>query len=55
LAKLLPLKSKNLPKKLQEIKKSSKELTSGEKYYSILSKIQYIFPKPHAIAYTTTA
>jgi len=55
LARLLPLKSKTLLKEIQEIKKSSKELTSGEKYYSILSKIQYIFPKPHAIAYTTTA
>lgn len=55
LAKLLPLKSKTLLKEIQETKKSSKELSSGEKYYSILSKIQYIFPKPHAIAYTTTA
>jgi DNA polymerase III alpha subunit (gram-positive type) len=27
----------------------------GELYFSILSKIKYIFPKPHAIAYTTTA
>ncbi|CAG8701216.1 17578_t:CDS:2, partial [Racocetra fulgida] len=27
----------------------------GELYFSILSKIQYIFPKPHAIAYTMTA
>ncbi|RHZ36896.1 hypothetical protein [endosymbiont GvMRE of Glomus versiforme] len=55
LAKLLPLKSKSLLKEIQEAKKTSKELTSGEKYYNILSKIQYIFPKPHAIAYTTTA
>lgn len=55
LTKLLPLKSKTLLKEIQEAKKSVKELSSGEKYYSILSKIQYIFPKPHAIAYTTTA
>ncbi|CAJ0747032.1 12936_t:CDS:2 [Entrophospora sp. SA101] len=55
LAKLLPLKSKTLLQDIQETKKTSKELSSGEKYYSILSKIQYIFPKPHAIAYTTTA
>lgn len=27
----------------------------GEIYFSILEKIQYIFPKPHAIAYTMTA
>ncbi|CAG8539848.1 13560_t:CDS:2 [Ambispora gerdemannii] len=27
----------------------------GELYFSILSKIKYIFPKPHAIAYTMTA
>ena len=27
----------------------------GELYFSILGKIKYIFPKPHAIAYTMTA
>lgn len=27
----------------------------GEIYFSILSKIKYIFPQPHAIAYTMTA
>src|SRR5581483_2263332 len=27
----------------------------GELYFSILSKIKYIFPKPHAIAYTMTS
>ena len=38
----------------EEIKRklSDKE---GEIYFSILSKIKYIFPKPHAIAYTMTA
>lgn len=52
---LISLKSKTLLKITQDLKKSVKELSSGEKYYNILSKIQYIFPKPHAIAYTTTA
>jgi hypothetical protein len=55
LTKLIPIKSKPLLKQIQDLKKSTKELSSGEKYYNILSKIQYIFPKPHAIAYTTTA
>jgi DNA polymerase III alpha chain len=55
LTKLIPVKSKPLLKEIQDLKKSVKELSSGEKYYNILSKIQYIFPKPHAIAYTTTA
>ena len=36
LVKLLPLKSKALLKEIQETKKSSKELSSGEKYYSII-------------------
>ncbi len=27
----------------------------GEIYFSILERIKYIFPKPHAIAYTMTA
>jgi len=55
LAKLFPLKSKNLLKEIQELKKLSKNLSSGEKYYNILGRIKYIFPKPHAIAYTTIA
>ena len=55
LTKLFPLKSKKLLKETQELKKLSKSLSSGEKYYNILGRIKYIFPKPHAIAYTTTA
>jgi len=46
LARLLPLKSKTLLKEIQKKKKSSKELTSGEKYYSILSKINTFFLNP---------
>jgi DNA repair ATPase RecN len=55
LTKSFPLKSKGLLKKIQELKKLSKSLSLGEKYYNILGRIKYIFPKPHAIAYTTTA
>jgi len=35
--------------------KSKLKDKEGELYFSILSKIKYIFPKPHAIAYTMTA
>jgi hypothetical protein len=55
LVKLFPLKSKILLKEIQELKKLSKNLSSGEKYYNILGRIKYIFPKPHAVAYTTIA
>lgn len=55
LTKLFPLKSKNLLKEVQELKKLTKSSSPGEKYYNILARIKYIFPKPHAIAYTTTA
>ena len=55
LAKLFPLKPKILLKEIQELKKLSKNLSSGEKYYNILGRIKYIFPKPHAVAYTTIA
>jgi DNA polymerase III alpha subunit (gram-positive type) len=42
----------------ESIKKEIKDKLNdqaGELYFSILSKIKYIFPKPHAIAYTMTA
>jgi DNA polymerase III alpha subunit (gram-positive type) len=55
LVKSFPLKSKKLLKEVQELKKLTKNLSLGEKYYNILARIKYIFPKPHAIAYTTTA
>ena len=55
LTKLFSLKSKKLLKEVQELKKLTKSLSPGEKYYNILARIKYIFPKPHAIAYTTTA
>jgi len=39
-----------------EIKKKLEKFgEKGKIYFSILSKIRYIFPKPHAIAYTMTA
>jgi len=38
----------------EEIKNNLND-KKGEIYFSILSKIKYIFPKPHAIAYTMTA
>ena len=38
----------------EEIKKKLGD-KKGEIYFSILSKIKYIFPKPHAVAYTMTA
>jgi DNA polymerase III alpha subunit (gram-positive type) len=43
--------SENIKEEIRS-KLSDKE---GELYFSILSKIKYIFPKPHAISYTTTA
>lgn len=42
----------------EEIKEEIKNNLNDEKgkiYFSILSKIKYIFPKPHAIAYSMTA
>ncbi|WNE41953.1 MAG: DNA polymerase III PolC-type [Mycoplasmataceae bacterium] len=42
----------------EEIKNKIKSKLTGEEgdiYFSILEKIKYIFPKPHAIAYTMTA
>lgn len=47
-----PAKKEILPRNW---KKQIQTSTKGEKYYNILSKIQYIFPKPHAISYTITA
>ena len=44
--------SKEIKQKIIEnLKKSEK----GEIYLSVLEKIEYIFPKPHSIAYTMTA
>ncbi|MCE8163344.1 MAG: hypothetical protein I3273_03355 [Candidatus Moeniiplasma glomeromycotorum] len=40
---------------IKEEIKSKLNDREGELYFSILSKIKYIFPKPHAIAYTMTA
>lgn len=40
---------------VKNIIKQRLEGEEGEIYFSILEKIQYIFPKPHAIAYTMTA
>jgi len=47
-----PSKKNLLPK---DWKKQIQTINRGEIYYNILSKIQYIFPKPHAISYTITA
>jgi len=44
-----------LPESIKEEIKSKLKDEAGELYFSILSKIKYIFPKPHAIAYTMTA
>jgi DNA polymerase III alpha subunit (gram-positive type) len=44
-----------LTENIKEEIKSKLNDKEGELYFSILSKIQYIFPKPHAVAYTTTA
>jgi DNA polymerase III alpha subunit (gram-positive type) len=44
-----------LPDSIKEEMKQKMNDKEGEIYFSILSKIKYIFPKPHAIAYTMTA
>ncbi|WNE40946.1 MAG: DNA polymerase III PolC-type [Mycoplasmataceae bacterium] len=44
-----------LPEIIKEEMKQKMSDKEGEIYFSILSKIKYIFPKPHAIAYTMTA
>ncbi|MEG7978839.1 MAG: hypothetical protein NY202_02865 [Mollicutes bacterium UO1] len=44
-----------MPEDIKEEMKSKLNDKEGELYFSILSKIKYIFPKPHAIAYTMTA
>lgn len=54
-AQLFPIKSKALSKEIQCLEKTVKKLTTGERHYKIFERIQYIFPKPHAIAYTTRA
>jgi len=48
-------KWEKLPENIKEEMKSKLKDKEGELYFSILSKIKYIFPKPHAIAYTMTA
>lgn len=48
-------KWESLPENIKEEIRSKLDDKEGELYFSILSKIKYIFPKPHAIAYTTTA
>jgi len=48
-------KWEKLPESIKEEMKSKLNDKEGELYFSILSKIKYIFPKPHAIAYTMTA
>ncbi|RHZ35175.1 hypothetical protein [endosymbiont GvMRE of Glomus versiforme] len=48
-------KWEKLPKNIKEEMKSKLNDKEGELYFSILSKIKYIFPKPHAIAYVMTA
>lgn len=40
---------------VKNVIKSKLKGDEGEIYFSILEKIKYIFPKPHAIAYTMTA
>ncbi|CFW93026.1 DNA polymerase III PolC [endosymbiont DhMRE of Dentiscutata heterogama] len=47
-------KWEKLPDNIKEEMKSRLSDREGELYFSILSKIKYIFPKPHAIAYTMT-
>jgi DNA polymerase III alpha subunit (gram-positive type) len=44
-----------LPNNIKEEIRNKLSDKEGELYFSILSKIKYIFPKPHAIAYTMTA
>jgi DNA polymerase III alpha subunit (gram-positive type) len=48
-------KWEQLPENIKEEIKKKLSGGKGELYFSILSKIKYIFPKPHAIAYTMTA
>jgi DNA polymerase III alpha subunit (gram-positive type) len=48
-------KWEKLSENIKEEIKSKLSDKEGELYFSILSKIKYIFPKPHAIAYTMTA
>jgi len=48
-------KWEQLPENIKEEIKKKLSDKEGELYFSILSKIKYIFPKPHAIAYTMTA
>jgi DNA polymerase III alpha subunit (gram-positive type) len=48
-------KWEKLPEPIKEEIRGKLSGHEGEAYFSILSKIQYIFPKPHAIAYTMTA
>jgi len=48
-------KWEKLPEDIKEEMQSKLNDKEGELYFSILSKIKYIFPKPHAIAYTMTA
>ena len=48
-------KWEKLPEDIREEIRSKLNDKEGELYFSILSKIKYIFPKPHAIAYTMTA
>lgn len=44
-----------LDENIKEIIREKLKGEEGEIYFSILEKIKYIFPKPHAIAYTMTA
>lgn len=48
-------KWEGLDYKIKEKIKKSMSDEEGSYYFSILEKIKYIFPKPHAIAYTMTA
>lgn len=48
-------KWEKLPESIKEEMRKKMDDKEGEIYFSILSKIKYIFPKPHAIAYTMTA
>lgn len=48
-------KWEKLPTIIKEEIRNKLNDKEGELYFSILSKIKYIFPKPHAIAYTMTA
>ncbi|HXN54456.1 MAG TPA: hypothetical protein VN854_00610, partial [Mycoplasmatales bacterium] len=43
------------PKIKNEIERKLSVEDEGKHYFSILEKIEYMFPKPHAIAYTMTA